>query len=606
MALKILLVENDKLDQSAFTRLVSKDNLPYDYMIADSVSVATSVLKEKEFDVVLIDYMLDDGTGFDVLRQVPVNVPAIFITGTGSEEIAVEAMRSGASDYLIKDVERTYLKLLPVVIERAIRSKHEQKQIRTLSHAVMSSGDSIFISDLDNKITFVNDKFCSTYAYAEEEILGRTCTILYSPDGQLPAGDEFIDFECIHIRQGGERFQVSMSRSTIRDDQGLAFARVVISHDITKRKQSEKQLQESEERYRSVVTALAEGIVLQDKEGKILTSNVSAERILGLTLDQMMGRTSTDPRWRAVHEDGSLFPGDQHPAMVTLRTGEPQHNVIMGVHKPSGELTWISINSQPVIHTGEEQPFAVVATFADITEFRKAQQEAFAAALDKERHEILSEFVQDALHEFRTPITTIRMSTYLLGKSLDERSHQQRLDKINIQADAISRLVDDMMLMWKLDHHYPMNQSQFDIRDLIRQTITEFRQSHAHIFELECQDTPTQFYGDSHLIGIAYRNILQNAIDHSSSQSTITTRVVVHENDIVIEVEDRGKGMDSDELRQIFNRFYRGDPAHTERGFGLGLPIARTILDHHDSKIEVSSIKNKGTIATIRLSQRDT
>ncbi len=604
MALKILLVENDELDQSGFTRLVSKESLPYDYVIADSVATCLPLLKQRQFDVVLIDYMLGDGTGLDVLKLIPANVPAILITGAGSEETAVEAMRSGASDYIIKDYDRTYLTLLPMTIERAIRTKGDEKKRLTLSHAMMSSGDSIFISNLDNIITFVNDKFCSTYAYAEEEIIGRTCTILYSPDGQLPAGDEFIDFECVHIRKGGEFFPVSMSRSTIRDDQGLAFARMVISHDITNRKKSEQKLLESEERYRSVVAVLAEGIVMQDKEGKILTSNTSAERILGLTLDQMMGRTSVDPGWRAIHEDGSLFPGDQHPAMETLRTGEPQHNVIMGVHKPSGELTWISINSQPLIHTGEEQPFAVVATFTDITEFRKAQQEAFSAALDKERHEILSEFVQDALHEFRTPITTIRMSTYLLGKSLGERSHQQRIDKINMQADAISRLVDDMMLMWKLDHHYPMNQAQFDIGDLIRQTITVFRQSHAHIFELECQDAAIHFYGDNHLIGIVYRNILQNAIDHSPDDMPITTRVVVSENDIDIQVEDRGKGMDDHELAQIFKRFYRGDAAHTLRGFGLGLPIAKAILDHHNGKIEVSSIKNKGTIATIRLSQR--
>ncbi|MCU0491567.1 MAG: ATP-binding protein [Chloroflexaceae bacterium] len=104
-------------------------------------------------------------------------------------------------------------------------------------------------------------------------------------------------------------------------------------------------------------------------------SNASAERILGLSQNQLMGRDSFDPRWRAVREDGAPFPGETHPAMVTLRTGQPCQNVIMGVHKPGGELTWISINSQPLLRPGESQPYAVVALFNDITDRKDYEQE---------------------------------------------------------------------------------------------------------------------------------------------------------------------------------------------------------------------------------------
>ena len=102
---------------------------------------------------------------------------------------------------------------------------------------------------------------------------------------------------------------------------------------------AEDALGASEERYGSVVAALAEGIVFMDADGWLRASNASAERILGLTAEQIGGRTTFDPRWRAIHEDGSPFPGDTHPITVSLRTGRPCSNVIMGVHKPSGELT---------------------------------------------------------------------------------------------------------------------------------------------------------------------------------------------------------------------------------------------------------------------------
>ena len=132
------------------------------------------------------------------------------------------------------------------------------------------------------------------------------------------------------------------------------------------------QLLESEARYRSVIASMAEGVVLQLADGQITACNASAERILGLTAEQMMGRTSVDLDWRTVQEDGEPFPGEQHPATISLKTGKPLSNVVMGVHKPDKTLTWISMNSQPLFHLNQSQPYAVVTTFADITERKQA------------------------------------------------------------------------------------------------------------------------------------------------------------------------------------------------------------------------------------------
>src|SRR6185503_8354031 len=132
-------------------------------------------------------------------------------------------------------------------------------------------------------------------------------------------------------------------------------------------RQRQSSLRESDERYRSVLAAMTEGIVVYSKDGSIQTSNNSAELILGLTTDTLHGRSSIDPRWKAIREDGSDFPNEQHPAMVTLRTGRSQMGVVMGLRRPSGSLTWISINTQPLFQFDETYPSAVVATFTDIT-----------------------------------------------------------------------------------------------------------------------------------------------------------------------------------------------------------------------------------------------
>jgi diguanylate cyclase (GGDEF)-like protein/PAS domain S-box-containing protein len=155
---------------------------------------------------------------------------------------------------------------------------------------------------------------------------------------------------------------------------------IVHARDVSGQEQMAGALHESEERYRSVIAAMTEGVIVQEPEGRIVACNGSAERILGLSADQMEGRTSLDPRWRTVHEDGSPFPGETHPAMVTLKTGISQSEVIMGIHKPDGTLTWISVNTQAIAVPGAAAPQAVVSTFHDITQRRLAEQSVRAHA----------------------------------------------------------------------------------------------------------------------------------------------------------------------------------------------------------------------------------
>jgi PAS domain S-box-containing protein len=116
-------------------------------------------------------------------------------------------------------------------------------------------------------------------------------------------------------------------------------------------------------------------VVYQTADGNIVSANPAAQNILGLSLDQMKGRCSMDPRWRSIREDGSGFPGDEHPSMQALSSGKPINEVVMGVFHPGAdEYRWILIDAVPEFRSGETRPYQVFTTFTDITERKQAEE----------------------------------------------------------------------------------------------------------------------------------------------------------------------------------------------------------------------------------------
>jgi signal transduction histidine kinase/CheY-like chemotaxis protein len=119
---KVLLIEDDELDCMVFERFVNDQKLLYDYTEARSISEARDILKSEQFDIIVSDYSLGDGTALDILNSVK-DIPIILTTGVADEQVAINAWRAGAYDYLPKDIERNYLKAIPKAIENAIKRK---------------------------------------------------------------------------------------------------------------------------------------------------------------------------------------------------------------------------------------------------------------------------------------------------------------------------------------------------------------------------------------------------------------------------------------------------------------------------------------------------
>jgi PAS domain S-box-containing protein len=235
----------------------------------------------------------------------------------------------------------------------------------------------------DFRFSSVNPAWITMTGYAEKELLRMSFLDITHPEHrtgdrehiqELVAGTiPVYHTEKRYIRKDGSILWGLIRVTTIHDQLGTLSYFAAQIEDITERKQAEAALRESEEKYRTLVSSVDAGIILQGASGRILTWNPAAERVFGESAENVLEHRATGIKWHCVREDGSPFPAEEHPSMVTLLTGKPLRNVIMGVTSSTGRFSWISINTTPLVKDGEPAPHAVVISFSDITERKTAE-----------------------------------------------------------------------------------------------------------------------------------------------------------------------------------------------------------------------------------------
>lgn len=353
---------------------------------------------------------------------------------------------------------------------------------------------------------------------------------------------------------------------------------------------------------RSTLAVIADGVVMQDTEGRIVLSNPAASEILGLTVDQMMGRTSMDPQWSAIRSDGSDFPGEEHPAMVTLRTGQPQRDVIMGVLKPDGTETWISINSEPVLKQEGAAPTAAVTTFKDITEHRRREAQLTAQA------EKLRKFAYLASHDLREPLRKIAVFADFLEDDLQEPAvgnPHDTIERIRSAARRGNTLVENVLKFATLANE-TLNREWTSLPELIDEAMAEYR---SEPVTLNVDLTVKSLRADRNLLKICLSNLIDNSVKYASTErpphiiisSIIDPRTQIHE----LVVSDNGIGFDPVFKDRIFEPFTRLVAKHDYEGSGIGLSFVKDIVATHGWQVGVDSEPGVGTVFRFRIPNRD-
>ncbi|MBA3848784.1 MAG: hypothetical protein C0502_02155 [Opitutus sp.] len=295
--------------------------------------------------------------------------------------------------------------------QRVAERTAELAEVSRLQRAILDGTVlSVISTTVEGTIVTFNAGAEKMLGYAREEMIGRTTPALIHDPAEVAAraGElsrelgrpvkagfgvfaerlrlgEVDERRWTYVRKDGTRFPVWLSITALRDAPGNITGFLGIAQDLTERERQAALLSESRERLATIFAATDEGLVLQGRDGRVIECNESACRILGLTRDQLTGRDSLDPRWGTIHEDGSPFPGDQHPAPVALRTRQPQRGIVQGLRRPDGKTVWIRVTSVPISEPDGRVRF-VVSSFTEIT----AQLELEARLRDGEQRLLLA------------------------------------------------------------------------------------------------------------------------------------------------------------------------------------------------------------------------
>jgi PAS domain S-box-containing protein len=361
--------------------------------------------------------------------------------------------------------------------------------------------------------------------------------------------------------------------------------------DITERRRAEEALRESEERYRSVIAALEEGIIVVDPEGLVRACNAAAERILGIRAAQMVGRTAVKD-WEMIDQHGIPFLYEEQPHWYSFKTGQPRSNIVVGLRKLAGEPTWISINSQPLFQPNENRPHSVVLSFTDITERKLAEERlkssreqlrALTAHLQLVREEERTRIAREIHDELGQSLTALKMDLSWLGCRLsDEQTH------LTERVRCMSTLVDStMQVVRRISAELrPGVLDDLGLTAAIEWQVQEFQNRTG----VKCQfaSDPEDIAIDQARSTAVFRILqesLTNIARHANS-SKVSIRLKEKHGELTLEVRDNGCGITRHQ-------------ASSPRSLGLIGMRERALL--WGGKLNVSGIVGRGTRVKVRI-----
>ncbi|HEX2540413.1 MAG TPA: PAS domain S-box protein [Caldimonas sp.] len=507
--------------------------------------------------------------------------------------------------------------------EEALRES--EAQLRTI---VNQAAAGVIHLDLDGRLTLVNQRFCEIAGYPQAALIGTRIFDLVHPDDQTANREAFqrlvehgtaFDMEKRYVRRDGSIVVVSTAATAIVGDDGRPAAVTAIVLNVTDRKRAETALRESEERLRLVVENAREyAIVSMDLQRKVTSWNQGAERIVGYTEQEMLGRSAdivfvdedrkagmpereasvaisegraADERWH-LRKDGSRFWGSG--VMMAMREGGGP--AVVGLLKIFRDQTGARAAQEALEISRAELVQALVDN-------RRARAEAEAASHAKDR------FLAILSHELRTPLTPIVLALHALDRSPDlPAAAHGTLELIRRNVTAELHLIDDLLDVTRISSgKLEMVSERTDMHEVVRAAAdvcdADFASKRQRL-ELRLAGVKSHVRGDAQRLRQVVWNLLKNASKFTPAGGSIRVETSNAGGQFVLAVTDTGIGIEPQSVPLIFDAFAQEGEWVTSEfgGLGLGLAIAKATVEAHHGKLSASSAgRNQGATFTIEL-----
>ncbi len=628
---KILLIEDDLHHAELITRAFHKFDPTVEVLHKEGTNRTLDIIDREDVELVVVDYMLEDTDGLTFiknLRKAGIDVPVVMITGHGDDKTAIEALESGANDFIVKDIG--FYNILPHVYKQLIDRYRTEREIRRVQRLMLRFNEQLMlinsvIKEINQNLDtdFIIEKMLETTVELSGADAAAFCLYQGGEINRLSQMNISLDEEALErfcsVCKGLTFYPTDNEPELIRDSRLKGYIcypmklmenyRAVLLlffyHELKVEDFETRSLEifldsvtsamrngvlfeiinRSQRLWRATFDSISEMILAVNEEGSIIRCNSAFAEVCNRTPRELTGAN--------IFEINELPEGIRNCMLPYIQQRKDTFT-----EEVSCENRIYLVTGTPV--TVEENIRGMVFTIKDITEFRRLKEQLYHT----DKLASLGLLVSGVAHELNNPMTGILGYTELLRMNIQDEKVIHELDKIYKSAERCKRIIENLLTF---SRQRPPERTYVQINDLIDSAVELriywLRSNNIHVVR-EYENIP-MVQVDPQQIQQVIMNLLVNAeyaIEQSGKEEKLIrfrTTYISEDESVLVEVYDNGIGIPEEYRSRIFDPFFTTKPL--DKGTGLGLSISHGIIKEHGGEIWCESTIGEGTRFYIKL-----